>query len=91
MSNSKLFRSAVGGFNREDVNKYIKETDERHIEEVETLKSEIANISNKLEETSLSLQSLTEKNSAMEGEIDNLNRQLKEASEKESCVQVRVF
>jgi len=35
---SKTFRSALGGYNREDVNAYIKETDLKHAAELEELK-----------------------------------------------------
>lgn len=35
---TKTFRSTLGGYNREDVNTYIKETDLKHAEELEALK-----------------------------------------------------
>ena len=31
---TKIFRSQIGGFNRDDVNNYIKETDLKHSSEV---------------------------------------------------------
>ena len=32
-----MFRSALGGFNRDDVNNYIKETDQKHADELAEL------------------------------------------------------
>ncbi|MBQ8332378.1 MAG: hypothetical protein IJX93_01230, partial [Clostridia bacterium] len=43
MNNGKTaFRSALGGYNREDVNAYIKETDLRHAAETEELNQALA-------------------------------------------------
>lgn len=39
---TKMFRSQMGGFNRDDVNNYIKETDLKHSEEINALKEKIA-------------------------------------------------
>ena len=39
-ANGKRFRSKFGGFNRDDVNNYIMETDLRHAEEIEALKKD---------------------------------------------------
>ncbi|MBE6625838.1 MAG: hypothetical protein E7628_01475 [Ruminococcaceae bacterium] len=51
---TKMFRTQMGGFHKDDVNNYIKETDLRHSEELENLKikigelnAEIANLSDK--------------------------------------------
>ena len=38
----KMFRSQIGGFNRDDVNEYIKSTDLKHAEEIDGLKASLA-------------------------------------------------
>lgn len=50
MSDTKIFRSQIGGFNRDDVNNYIKETDLKHSAEIEALRAEIAELAKKNEE-----------------------------------------
>lgn len=39
--NVKLFRSSIGGFHREDVTNYIKETDQKYTEEIAKLKQQV--------------------------------------------------
>ena len=56
---TKLFRNSMGGFNKDDVNNYIKETDIKHSEQIEALKSTIESIK-------ADVATLTERCSALE-------------------------
>lgn len=60
MSNQKMFRSALSGYNREDVNTYIKDTDTRHYEEVEALKIETESLRTKLNDEVMKAEALEE-------------------------------
>ena len=44
-----LFRSAVSGYNRDDVNEFIAETDARHADEAEAAAKRIAELKAELE------------------------------------------
>ncbi len=72
---AKMFRSQMGGFNKDDVNNYIKETDLKHAEEIDGLKSTIESIKAdvaSLTERCASLESANARLVSEKAEIDAL-------------------
>ncbi len=72
MASTKMFRSSIGGYNRDDVNSYIKETDSRHAEEIDALNAELENLSARLGEALSKIEILENDKSALSCEIDAL-------------------
>lgn len=62
---SVKFRGHLGGFNRADVNSFIKETDRKHSEEIDRLNGCIASLQSKLDETGASVSRLSAENDAL--------------------------
>ncbi len=60
-----MFRSALGGFNRDDVTNYIKETDQKHADA-------LAEVTALLEEAQRSYEELSAKNAELSGQIDEV-------------------
>lgn len=88
MSDTKMFRSQIGGFNRDDVNNYIKETDLKHSAEIEALNQKIAELSEKADELNSlndSLSQLEAKLAVAENERNTLSVKLT-AAEKASVI-----
>ncbi len=72
MANAKMFRNSISGYNREDVNKYIKETDVAHAEETAALKSELEALGEKLGDALARIETLDSEKASLEGEIEAL-------------------
>ncbi|MBO4931709.1 MAG: hypothetical protein J6I42_05950, partial [Clostridia bacterium] len=60
-----MFRSALGGFNRDDVTNYIKETDQKHADE-------LAEMTALLEEAQRSYEELSAKNKELSAQLDTV-------------------
>ncbi|MBP3293496.1 MAG: hypothetical protein J6N32_07065 [Clostridia bacterium] len=60
-----MFRSALGGFNRDDVTNYIKETDQKHADE-------LAEMTALLEEAQRSYEELSAKNKELSSQLDTV-------------------
>ena len=69
----KMFRSALGGFNRDDVTNYIKETDQKHADALAEVTALLEEANRKNEELSAQIEEAQSAN-------DELNRQLAEVT-----------
>ncbi len=74
----KKFRSAVGGYNKEDVNTYIKEMDLTHLEAQNTLEKQIAELTAQQATLSTERNTLVTERDTLVGEKDELQRQLEQ-------------
>lgn len=87
---TKLFRSQMGGFNRDDVNRYIKETDLKHSEEVNSLRKQLDEIKGKIDALTEQCTSLEKANSNLVSENEIALKRADEAevalSEKDSKI-----
>lgn len=72
----KTFRNAIGGFNREDVTNYIKESDMKHAERVAELEARIAELENHLSESEEKCGVLEESLDEAKSEQDKLTDEL---------------
>lgn len=79
---NKMFRSAIGGFNRDDVNNYIKTIDQKHSEELEALNGNIAAKENEITDLNNTIASLNEEKSESEARIKEISDRLSEEIEK---------
>ena len=94
MTAPQKFRSALNGFNREDVVRYIEFSNSRHEAEVTQLKEQLefyrkeASVQNAaaLQAEKEHAAELEQKCADLEAEIENLRQQLSEASQKQSSV-----
>ena len=94
MTAPQKFRSALNGFNREDVVHYIEFANSRHEAEVTQLKEQLEFYRKELAVQSVAAQqaendraaALEQKCAALEAENDNLRQQLTEATQKQSSV-----
>ena len=94
MTAPQKFRSALNGFNREDVVHYIEFANSRHEAEVTQLKEQLEFYRKELATQSAAAQqaendraaALEQKCAALEAENDNLRQQLTEATQKQSSV-----
>lgn len=77
----KLFRSQMGGFNREDVNNYIKETDLKHAEEISSLTAKLDEITAKVDALTQQYAALEEANQKLTEEKDEAVLLAKEAED----------
>lgn len=71
----KMFRSALGGFNRDDVTNYIKETDQRHADALAELTARLEEAERRCEEQSVNLEKAN-------SDIDALQLRLTEMTEQ---------
>lgn len=78
MAASVNFRSAIGGFNREDVVRYIELMNSKHTSQVNQLSTEIEELRRKLENAA-AVPDRTE-------EVDDLSAQLEAAREQENAL-----
>lgn len=84
------FRSAVGGFNREDVVHYIEFINNKHTSQINQLNTEIQTLRQELEQLrgqntqvlSEQLEQLQEKNAALEQELAQAKEQLEQAAQQ---------
>lgn len=76
-----MFRSQLGGFNRDDVNNYIKETDMKYSAELESLRAEI-NLTKSSYETKIT--ALTEGNAHLITELNETKEKLESYFAEES-------
>lgn len=67
---TKLFRSQMNGFNRDDVNNYIKETDLKHSEEINALKLQLDELKAKVDELSAQCIGLEDANKTLVSDKD---------------------
>ena len=94
MTAPQKFRSALNGFNREDVVHYIEFANSRHEAEVTQLKEQLEFYRKELAAQSAAAQqaendraaALEQKCAVLEAEHDNLRQQLTEATQKQSSV-----
>ena len=59
---AKMFRTQMGGFNKDDVNNYIKDTDLKHSLEIEKLTEKIAKLEAEIATVNEKCAALTEGN-----------------------------
>lgn len=64
MSDSGVFRSAIGGFHKQDVLRYIDELQAAHMQELEQLEGQLAAVRTELEETKTANQALEQSEAA---------------------------
>ena len=83
MASTKMFRNSLSGYNKEDVNKYIRETDSAHAEELEALRADAAKAESKIAELTEQNKSLTEGNQALEAEATSLRAEKAEIEERD--------
>lgn len=91
MAELQTFRSALGGFNREDVVRYIEYLNNKHKSETNQLRSEMNSLRQELsqaqavpspdEELVLQLQQANERCAALEAELEQLRAQLEQAQQ----------
>ena len=94
MTAPQKFRSALNGFNREDVVRYIEFSNSRHEAEVTQLKEQLEFYRKELAAQSAAAQQaendraaeLEQKCAELEAENETLRQQLTEASQKQSSV-----
>ena len=55
MDGARRFRSQLGGYNKDDVNEYIKETDLKYTAEAESLREEIGTLREEIEKKEAAL------------------------------------
>ncbi len=73
--NTKMFRSVLGGFHREDVTNYIKESDRKHADALAELKKQVDDTEQKKEELRKSLDELQTENTSLTKQIEDLIKQ----------------
>ncbi len=66
MSVQKLFRTQIGGFHKDDVNNYIKNTDVKHAEELAQLREQIQSLEKKVSEAEAEKAQLSESLSSLQ-------------------------
>ncbi|MBQ4354801.1 MAG: hypothetical protein IJC71_07885 [Clostridia bacterium] len=81
MGEGKVFRTQISGFNKNDVNNYIKETDEKHTAECASLREEIAGLTEKAEQALASLSEVEKQLADAQSAADELRAKL---TQKES-------
>ena len=79
MSDGKLFRSQIGGFNKEDVNNFIRDTDQKHTAELEELNARIAALTETNNELSVSNEEISVKLSSAESASAAVSEELRNA------------
>jgi hypothetical protein len=78
-SNGTVFRSQIGGFNREDVNNYIKETDMKYAAQIEDLKAELEKAAARIRELSAENEASLRAKETAEAAIEEAGRKAEEA------------
>jgi len=83
MASTKMFRNSLSGYNKEDVNKYIRETDSAHAEELEVLRADAAKAEAKIAELTEQNNTLTDSLSSVKAEADTLRNEKAEIEERD--------
>ncbi|MBE6616755.1 MAG: hypothetical protein E7627_02245 [Ruminococcaceae bacterium] len=78
---TKMFRTQMGGFNRDDVNNYIKETDLKHSEEISALRSQLDEIESKVNDLATQCIDLEEVSNSLISEKEAALKRADEAIE----------
>ncbi len=78
MQGEERFRNALGGYNKEDVNRYIKETDLANAARVDTLQKQTEELSDGLEKAHKEIDDLTAVNEQMTAKLSDANAQIVE-------------
>ena len=86
MDGARRFRSQLGGYNKDDVNGYIKETDLKHAAEADALREEITALREELEQKEAALQSAAEEAEAARKTAEDRVSELTAALEQEKTV-----
>ncbi|MBQ7599094.1 MAG: hypothetical protein IJU57_00275 [Clostridia bacterium] len=80
MANSgTLFRSQIGGFNRDDVNNYIKETDIKYSTQIEGLKADLAKASATISNLKAEKEALLREKEEASGILEEAKRKAEES------------
>ena len=80
MANSgTLFRSQIGGFNRDDVNNYIKETDIKYSTQIEGLKADLAKASATISNLKAEKEALLREKEEVSGILEEAKRKAEES------------
>ena len=87
---AKMFRTQMGGFNKEDVNSYIKETDLRHSEELLGLKSRISELEAEVSTLNEKCSALKEGNALLLEEKKSFETSVSEAEATASAAQALI-
>ncbi|MBQ4590835.1 MAG: hypothetical protein IJB20_02275 [Clostridia bacterium] len=75
----KMFRSALGGFNRDDVTNYIKETDQKHADVLAELTARLEEAERKCGELSAQAEEAQSENEALQLRLTEMTEQRDEA------------
>lgn len=80
--NVKMFRSAIGGFHREDVINYIRETDQKHIDETAELTTRLTETEQQCSDLCLQIKNILDENDALKRRVAELTVQYADAQSK---------
>ena len=80
--NSKIFRSQIGGFNRDDVNNYIKESDMKYAEEISAARADADELRTKLDEAVRNAEETALAKSAADELVQKLEAEVSAKDEK---------
>lgn len=83
---NKMFRSAIGGFNRDDVNNYIKSIDQKHAEEIETLNDKLTSTENEITDLNNIIITLKNEKSETEARITAISDDLAKAIDNNNAL-----
>lgn len=84
MASTKMFRNSLSGYNKEDVNKYIRETDAAHAEELEALRAEVSAAEAKIAELTEQNKTVSDILSATTAEVEALRTEKAEIEERDA-------
>lgn len=73
MQSEERFRSALGGYKKEDVNRYIKETDMANAAQLDTLHKQLDELSDEIDKTRKEIDMLTAANEDMTTKLSEVN------------------
>ncbi len=90
MANIKMFRNSLSGYNKEDVNNYIKETDLAHAEAIEALRAEASKANEQLEELTEQNKTLSKKVFIAEAEAGALRAEKAEIEERDAQINDKI-
>ena len=80
MPNEERFRSALGGYNKEDVNRYIKDTDTANAARLDTLQAQVDAITADCEHARRENDDLTAANTELSAKLSDAEKQVAEKS-----------
>ena len=78
----KMFRSAIGGFHRDDVINYIRETDQKHADETAELNTRLTETEQQCSDLCLQIRKILDENDALKQRISELMVQCTDAQSK---------